>query len=181
MTWLPTTPGEIRALIERAKIAHAIYERHHTPRRDHQDAFMFEALSTEGWLPMSDLLSAALERIEALEQLDREAATHIASIICMRTAFTGDEPYVGWKGLGLALNEALDDHDALKARAESAEASLANALRVGNLVADRVTLEHAGKAYRHCSICYAEDWLDRPLKHEDDCPIPMWRALPRAG
>jgi hypothetical protein len=58
----------------------------------------------------------ARERVETLERMDREAATHVESVIAMRTAFTGDAPYVGWKGLGLALNEALDERDALRAR-----------------------------------------------------------------
>ena len=56
----------------------------------------------------------ARKRVETLERMDREAATHVESVIAMRTAFSGDEPYVGWKGLGLALNEALDERDALR-------------------------------------------------------------------
>jgi hypothetical protein len=55
-------------------------------------------------------------RVELLEKLDSEAATHVESVICMRTNFTGESPYVGWKGLGLALNEALDELDKLKGR-----------------------------------------------------------------
>lgn len=43
--------------------------------------------------------------------LDREAATHVELPIVMRTEFTGEDPYVGWEGLGLALNEALDERD----------------------------------------------------------------------
>ena len=49
---------------------------------------------------------------DALRKLDSEAATHVESVIVMRTGFTGDPPYVGWKGLGLALTEALDERDA---------------------------------------------------------------------
>lgn len=59
-------------------------------------------------------LHVARERIEALERLDREAAKYVESPICMRTNFTGDPPYVGWEGLGLALNEALDERDRLR-------------------------------------------------------------------
>lgn len=44
-------------------------------------------------------------------RLDKEAATHVESVICLRTHFTGDPPYVGWKGLGLALGETLDERD----------------------------------------------------------------------
>lgn len=54
------------------------------------------------------LASLADER-DRLARLDREAATYVESVLCMRTHFTGEPPYVGWKGLGLALSEELDD------------------------------------------------------------------------
>lgn len=38
----------------------------------------------------------------------------LESIICMRTNFTGDPPYVGIEGLCLALNQALDERDTLR-------------------------------------------------------------------
>lgn len=50
----------------------------------------------------------AAERFETYFRMDCEAAGYVESVIAMRTGFTGDPPYVGWKGLGLALNEALD-------------------------------------------------------------------------
>ena len=62
------------------------------------------------------------QRISALERRDREAATHVETVICMRTDFTGEPPYVGWKGLGLALNEALDERDELRKRVAELEA-----------------------------------------------------------
>lgn len=59
-----------------------------------------------------------LERLRAenerLRRLDAQAATHVETVICMRTHFTGEPPYVGWKGLGLALREALDERDRLR-------------------------------------------------------------------
>jgi hypothetical protein len=62
----------------------------------------------------------AMEALERYQKLDREAATHVESVICMRTGFTGEPPYVGWKGLGLALTEALDQRDrAMEALAEA--------------------------------------------------------------
>lgn len=70
----------------------------------------------------NDALSMMLEaadEIERLRQRDTEAAEYVESVICMRTHFTGEEPYVGWKGLGLALREALDERDFL--RKENAE------------------------------------------------------------
>ena len=56
----------------------------------------------------------AQARIAELEQMDREAATYVESVICMRTHFTGNPPYVGWKGLGLALTETLDRIECLE-------------------------------------------------------------------
>ena len=58
------------------------------------------------------------DRIAGLEKLDREAATHVESLICLRTDFTGEPPHVGWKGLGLALKEHLDKQDARIAELE---------------------------------------------------------------
>jgi DNA repair exonuclease SbcCD ATPase subunit len=58
------------------------------------------------------------ERIKTLEALDSEAAEFVETPICMRTPFTGEEPYVGWKGIGLALTEALDERDALRLKVQ---------------------------------------------------------------
>lgn len=49
-----------------------------------------------------------------LRARDREAGEHVEAVIAMRTKFTGEPPYVGWKGLGLALSEALDERDRLQ-------------------------------------------------------------------
>ena len=52
------------------------------------------------------------DRIEELENLDAEAATFVESVICIESnRFTAEPPYVGWKGLGLALQQ---DYDELK-------------------------------------------------------------------
>lgn len=58
----------------------------------------------------------AADRFETYHRMDCEAATHVESVIVMRTHFTGDPPYVGWEGLGLALREALNERDELKAK-----------------------------------------------------------------
>ena len=70
--------------------------------------------SEERRMMASELIAARI-RIADLEKLDREAATCVESVICMRTGFTGEPPYVGWRGLGLALTEALDERDRLRA------------------------------------------------------------------
>lgn len=39
-------------------------------------------------------------------RLETEAAKHVESVICMQSdRFTGEQPYVGWEGLGRALSE----------------------------------------------------------------------------
>lgn len=43
-------------------------------------------------------------------RMDAEAAEHVEGTICMRSHhFTGELPYVGWRGLGLALNQDYDE------------------------------------------------------------------------
>ena len=58
-----------------------------------------------GWLVAHNQFN---DRIEELEERDSEAAQYVEAVICMRTHFSGEPPYVGWKGLGLALTEHLD-------------------------------------------------------------------------
>lgn len=65
-----------------------------------------------------DLLDVA----QRFFKLDREAAKYVETVIIGRTGFTASPPYVGWKGLGLALSEALDERDALKGHAERVRA-----------------------------------------------------------
>ena len=69
---------------------------------------------------MSELERMRAEN-ERLRRLDAQAATYVETVICMRTHFTGEPPYVGWKGLGLALREALDERDRLRAEREEVE------------------------------------------------------------
>jgi len=56
--------------------------------------------------------------------LEREAAQCVESVICMRTGFTGEEPYVGWKGLGIALREHLDKQEQQLSEANAKNAEL---------------------------------------------------------
>lgn len=62
---------------------------------------------------MVELIRALAAERDKWRDLDAQAAEHVESVIAMRTGFTGNPPYVGWKGLGLALTEALDERDAL--------------------------------------------------------------------
>ena len=50
---------------------------------------------------------------EGLRRRLRLASVYVETPIVMRTNFSGEPPYVGWKGLGLALTEALDERAAL--------------------------------------------------------------------
>ena len=64
------------------------------------------------------------QRLRTMIRLDIEAAAYVEAVICMRTGFTGNPPHIGWKGLGLALTEALDERDRLReivARYESTQ------------------------------------------------------------
>lgn len=62
----------------------------------------------------ADEIELLRRHVERLRKRDMEAAEHVEEPICMRTHFTGEPPYVGWKGLGLALREALDERDRLR-------------------------------------------------------------------
>jgi hypothetical protein len=64
------------------------------------------------------LLTWASDRVATLSRMDAEAATYVETPIVMRTPFTGETPYVGWRGLGLALREALDERDFLRSENE---------------------------------------------------------------
>ena len=75
-----------------------------------------------------ELVPALAARVAVLERMDREAATHVESVICLRTGFTGYPPYVGWKGLGLALGEALDVRDAALAEVARLRAAMTKAV-----------------------------------------------------
>lgn len=97
--------------------------------------------SLERWCPVnherqygeiSDTVSNLCSEITALraelekwKYLDREAATHVESVICMKSnRFTAEPPYVGWKGLGLALTEDYAELSRLRAELERKDAAL---------------------------------------------------------
>lgn len=52
--------------------------------------------------------------------LESEAANEIEQWVVMNTHFTGSPPYVGWKGIGLALREHVErlENDVKLARRE---------------------------------------------------------------
>ncbi len=84
-----------------------------------RDALKAQAATQEAaMMRHGERIGALTSEVEKWKQKDREAATYVESVICMRTDFTGEAPHVGWRGLGLALSEALDDRDALKAENE---------------------------------------------------------------
>ena len=86
-------------------------------------------------------LEAAEDRIKTLEKMDYEAGTYVESVICMRSShFTGDVPYVGWKGLGLALEQ---DYDALKTAEARASTAYAEGVEAAAKVAENYrTVDH---------------------------------------
>jgi hypothetical protein len=75
----------------------------------------------------ADELTRLTAEVEKWKQLDREAATYVESVICLKSnRFTGNPPYVGWKGLGLALKEDYDELARLTAEVERLRAALEN-------------------------------------------------------
>lgn len=54
-------------------------------------------------------LASKQKEIDHWKDLETEAANFVEVPIVMRTHFTGEPPYVGWEGLGLALTETLDE------------------------------------------------------------------------
>lgn len=73
------------------------------------------------WLMRLDDLREITAERDKWRRLETEAAKYVEVPIIMRTHFSGEPPYVGWEGLGLALNEALDERDALRARVAELE------------------------------------------------------------
>ena len=90
--------------------------------------------------------------IQKLRELDTEASDYVESVICMRTHFTGDPPYVGWKGLGLALNEALDE----QVEAEKAFRHLYSMFNFGSLISDKTAQQYCETALVAIQNTYPE-------------------------
>ena len=70
----------------------------------------------------NNLCDEAADEIERLrdlvkkwQALEKEAAMYVEGVICVRSAhFTGEEPYVGWLGLGKALTKDYDDMERMR-------------------------------------------------------------------
>lgn len=88
-----------------------------------EEAFLqrMEAVVSEGGegnvIVDADDFQLLIKLVRHWRRLDSEAANHVESVICMRSHhFTGMPPYVGWKGLGLALSQDYDDLKRLRAK-----------------------------------------------------------------
>jgi BMFP domain-containing protein YqiC len=74
----------------------------------------------------ADEITRLEARVKELEKMDADAATHVESVICMMSDyFIGEPPYVGWKGLGLALREDYAERDRLRAELDHLTARVA--------------------------------------------------------
>lgn len=172
--WTSTTPDEIRAW------------------RDQ--------LTRSGHVHKALLLSAALERIEALEANQGELKATlvlagkdfrgILGVIKEHLPEVADRLHKEFESSSTYCIEIADAPDAAVyarqehskdyARAESAEASLANALRVGDQMAESVAPASSLYPWLMCPRCRMKQTKDEH-DHERSCPVALWRAMPRAG
>jgi len=121
-------------------------------------------------------LDGANAKIEQMNAIDREAADCVESVICMRSAhFTGEDPYVGWKGLGLALTQDYDDlatKDAalreISAEAGVTTSDMATEIRSKQRIIDLVNaaLAPAGKEAPSAAPKPASEMSDQELQDQ---------------
>lgn len=142
-------------------------------------------------MPERGLMLAAADRLEILARLDREAATHVESVIVMRTGFTGQPPYVGWEGLGRTLSEALDHRDQLIEQAVRDGQDILQARKaLGETIRDRELFREALiEIFRHCRNAGLPNEIvaDRVVERIEECVVgvlgdkPSKEDLPNDG
>jgi len=128
-----------------------------------------------------DRRTAELERErDKLRKLDEQAATHVESLICMRSGhFTAEPPYVGWKGIGLALTEDYDDLRAAQARIAELEAAAETqqqTLEEREAEAYQIIGSLSGymALFEHPDVIRALDWFAYPELREEMGDILPW-------
>jgi hypothetical protein len=94
---------------------------------------------------MRDRIKKLRKERNKWRRLESQAASHVESLICMRTTFHGEPPYVGWQGLGLKLKEEFDRRDEMRdvlrkivnahqaARVDSSAPAVNNMVLIGTL------------------------------------------------
>jgi hypothetical protein len=103
------------------------------------------SLRDRGSIKALELVEGLLKEAAFFFALENQASQHVEGAIAMRTGFTGEPPYVGWKGLGLALNEALDERDAMRSEMEVLREQVrAMATQIEAAIAERTAMERAG-------------------------------------
>jgi hypothetical protein len=94
----------------------------------------------------------------------------------MRTGFTGEPPYVGWKGLGLALTEHLDDLEAQLADLQRENERLVDSLRAAEPI-NKQRWERLQELEReNAELREALRWRTELPSNLDEC---MEIAIPR--
>jgi hypothetical protein len=102
-------------------------------------------------------------------KLETEAAKYVESVICLRSnRFTGNQPYVGWKGLGLALREDYDELECAKAERDEADRRSGAAERTLD------ALSNVCACLLDSYLCTFEGNYDA-LAHEAERLIPDWK------
>ena len=111
------------------------------------------ARATEGGGVTDSLCWQAANEIDRLRREDARPAEHVETVIVMRSRrFTGEPPYVGWKGLGQALREDYAELERLRAEVEALRAGAVKWREVVPMLLDELGAEdyRPGNAPGHC-------------------------------
>lgn len=116
-------------------------------------------------------VAEAKHRVEQLEHSYREAQNYCEGPIALRTKFDGNPPYVGWKGLGLAMEQAFDERDMLREQ-------------LAAVTAERDILRTRLQAQVEATVAYAKTFDAEIRRHFEHHGLtlpkidgPLWQAV----
>lgn len=111
----------------------------------------------------ANAIEAQQNRIRELRKMDFEAAKYVETVICARTGFSGEDPYTGWKGLGLALTEALDERDLYKNQINSHLDKITYLLNTISVLEKKIQDEREA-----CAETAISETIDNPVDESDE-------------